>query len=429
MIKYLFLTTLLISKIIYAQSNFQVKADFLCSQIIENPNFKYEDYFSSVFISKIKYSDIVSILKSIYKEDGACVKATLKAIDQSSVKVETKEKSTSFKFVMSLDNKNMIAGLRYKGRVTPKIKISSSKELKAELAKIDGVKSVYLTRFKSHKALIDIQSKSKMALGSEFKLYVLNYLSTKILNNELKWTDDITIQEKFKSLPGGKLQNEVDGKKISIKDVASLMISISDNTATDHLIGLLGSENILKSIKNLNSFYSLNDPFMTTMDLFRIRTLNLSEMNSYLKLSVQDKKKYLENLALNLDRKKTSTLLEKWESPKDIETAEWFASTQDICHVIEKLNSQSAKDDSIRKILAINVPFLEVDDNPYFDYLGYKGGSEPGVLTMTFLLKSKNNKWGCLSVAYNNTKNALNEIEVADLTHAILRYSGILLNR
>lgn len=425
--KYLLLMTFFISKSILAQSTFQIKADFICSQIIENPNFKYEDYFSAVFIQKIKYTDIVVIFKNIYKEDGACSKSTIKAVDQTSVKVEAFTKSTSYKFVMTLDSKNLITGLRYKGRVDPKTRISNKKDLNNVLTKIEGLKSVYLTDFQNQKALINIQSKAKMALGSEFKLFVLNYLYSKILNNDLKWSDDITIQEKFKSLPGGKLQNEVDGKKISIKDVASLMISISDNTATDHLMGLLGSDNILKSIKNLNSFYGSNDPFMSTMDLFRLRTLNTNDMNSYLKLSAQDKKKYLENLASNLDRKKTASLLEKWEFPKDINKVEWFASTQDVCKVMKKMNTQSTTDDSIRKILSINVPFLEADDNPYYDYIGYKGGSEPGVLTMSFLLKTKSQKWGCLSVAYNNTKNVLNEEEVADITHAILNYSGKLL--
>jgi len=50
----------------------------------------------------------------------------------------------------------------------------------------------------------------------------------------------LTITAQLKSLPSGELQTKPDGTQISVQDVATKMISISDNTAADMLISLVG---------------------------------------------------------------------------------------------------------------------------------------------------------------------------------------------
>jgi hypothetical protein len=41
--------------------------------------------------------------------------------------------------------------------------------------------------------------------------------------------------------------------------------------------------------------------------------------------------------------------------------------------------------------------------------MGFKGGSETGVLNATFLLRSKEGRWMALSVTWNNQEAALDE--------------------
>jgi Beta-lactamase enzyme family len=50
----------------------------------------------------------------------------------------------------------------------------------------------------------------------------------------------VTITARLKSLPSGELQTEPDGTRISVRDTAAKMISISDNTAANMLINLVG---------------------------------------------------------------------------------------------------------------------------------------------------------------------------------------------
>ena len=77
-------------------------------------------------------------------------------------------------------------------------------------------------------------------LGSAFKLYVLDALGHAVASGKVRWNQLLTVTAQLKSLPSGELQNEPDGTRISVQDTATKMISISDNTAANMLISLVG---------------------------------------------------------------------------------------------------------------------------------------------------------------------------------------------
>ena len=77
-------------------------------------------------------------------------------------------------------------------------------------------------------------------LGSAFKLYVLDALGSAVASGKVHWNQQLTVTAQLKSLPSGQLQNEPDGTRISVQDTAAKMISISDNTAANMLINLVG---------------------------------------------------------------------------------------------------------------------------------------------------------------------------------------------
>jgi beta-lactamase class A len=72
-------------------------------------------------------------------------------------------------------------------------------------------------------------------LGSVFKLSVLGALADAIDAGALTWDDELTIEEADRSLPTGELQDRVGGTT-TVREAATLMVSLSDNTATDLLI-------------------------------------------------------------------------------------------------------------------------------------------------------------------------------------------------
>jgi len=59
-----------------------------------------------------------------------------------------------------------------------------------------------------------------------------------------------------------------------------------------------------------------------------------------------------------------------------IDDIEWFASVQDIAHILARL--RDGDDPAVLQILSVN-PSVGEQEAAYWDYVGYKGGSESRV--------------------------------------------------
>ena len=102
-------------------------------------------------------------------------------------------------------------------------------------------------------------------LASLFKIYVLGTLVARIASGQAQWTDTFPIHEDWKSLPSGDLQNLADGTPVSLRTYAEKMISISDNTAADHLIHFLGRGAVQAQTRRFGiADPEANEPFLTT---------------------------------------------------------------------------------------------------------------------------------------------------------------------
>ncbi|MDP9000817.1 MAG: hypothetical protein M3O46_11975 [Myxococcota bacterium] len=93
-----------------------------------------------------------------------------------------------------------------------------------------------------------------------------------------------------------------------------------------------------------------------------------------------------------------------------IDSIEWHASAEDLCKLMVDLHAQAEATPTARvgAILSINsgIP----DDKKQYAYIGFKGGSEPGVLNMTFLLqRARDGKWFFLTAGFNDTSAPIDE--------------------
>ena len=106
-------------------------------------------------------------------------------------------------------------------------------------------------------------------VGSVLKLYVLAALGTAVKSGTVSWTQQLTVTPELKSLPSGVLQDRPDGTRVSVQDVATGMISISDNTATDMLIHQLGRPAVEAELHAAGMVDpSRNEPFLSTRETF-----------------------------------------------------------------------------------------------------------------------------------------------------------------
>ncbi len=88
--------------------------------------------------------------------------------------------------------------------------------------------------------------------GSAIKIPILVEVLKQANEGKFKLTDKIKIEKKYQVGGSGVLKEFGDGlSELSIYDLAVLMITVSDNTATNILIDLVGMENVNKTLEKL----------------------------------------------------------------------------------------------------------------------------------------------------------------------------------
>ncbi|MEP6340206.1 MAG: serine hydrolase, partial [Parasphingorhabdus sp.] len=103
--------------------------------------------------------------------------------------------------------------------------------------------------------------------------------------------------------------------------------------------------------------------------------------------------------------------------PGYIDTIGWFASPADIVNLLDWIRLNASPE--TRAILAIN-PGIDPAIAGLHSYLGYKGGSEAGVMSMNFLIKSRSGDDYAVSSHWNNSADPLNEARfVALMTRVV----------
>jgi hypothetical protein len=265
---------------------------------------------------------------------------------------------------------------------------------------------------------------ASLALGSAFKLWILAAAAQSIDAGTRAWTDTIAIEDKYKSLPSGTMQTEADGTKFTVLQIAQAMISKSDNTATDHLLFTVGRpavEAMLTTTKHHAP--AENQPFFSTRELFSLKLmLSPADQQAFLGSTTAQKRTLLDQYDATIDPRKYAG--PAWIEPRLIDKLEWFATPGDLCNVMLALKAYADKPatKNVYDVLAIN-PGIS-DRAGLFSYVGYKGGSEPGVLDLTWLMKrKKDQKWVFFTTAWNDTQKPVDDakaVYVAGAARAIL---------
>ena len=230
-----------------------------------------------------------------------------------------------------------------------------------------------------------VNSDQPAPLGSAFKLWVLGELAREVAAGERKWADVVPVGTA--SLPSGILQGWPAGSPVTLQTLATLMISISDNTATDTLVTLEGTR--------LDRFVATAGaadlaPVLTTRQMFAIKSAASSDLAAtWGKTPPAERRKLLDASAARLAATPVDVAMFTGK-PVAIDTLEWFASPAQTAAILDWLRTKGG--DTALSILAVN-PGIDASTRARFDYIGFKGGSEPGVITLNFLVKRKDGRW------------------------------------
>jgi beta-lactamase class A len=253
-----------------------------------------------------------------------------------------------------------------------------------------------------------LDASRRLAIGSAFKLWVLLALHEKLSSDaNLSWATTLPIRDDLKSLPSGVLQNQPAGTSLTLDEYASKMISISDNTATDHLIEFVGRTAVENAQRTSgHGDPAANIPWYTTRELFVLKTsVSAGELDAFRRASLAEKRSQLTML-----RSRTIDVasLNSWSAPRLLDL-EWFASPEDLCGVLATLAERAAfvPTSQLLKVLGLNSGIAF--DGAQWSYVGFKGGSEPGVLNLSWLLQHVSGTWFSVVVTLNDPATGLDE--------------------
>ena len=212
-----------------------------------------------------------------------------------------------------------------------------------------------------------------------FKLYVLYAVAQAIDAGELDWDTTLTVTEHNRSLPSGELQDEPDGTSVTVHEAATKMIEISDNTATDMLIQELGREAIEQAVQDAGHHDpELMQPFASTREFFQIGWSDPVYLETWSNGTENEQRALLEELA---HKPIGDHDVSVGGDPVWPQGVEWFASAEDIASAHIALHELA--DPTIDEILSGN-PRVHQQS---WDYIAYKGGASPGVLTGSWFVE------------------------------------------
>jgi len=249
-----------------------------------------------------------------------------------------------------------------------------------------------------------------LAVGSTFKLVILAELSRQVRAGQRRWSDVITLNQPAQRF--GTLSGWPNGAPVTLHTLASLMISVSDNRATDILLHELGRENVerMMATAGLTAGAARTQPLLSTLEMAAIKTGGDAALAAWRSADEAGRRRILATTYGGVDATRINVAAFTG-NPLALDI-EWFASSNDLVRVMDWLRREG--DDTARAILAIN-PALSPAQRQTLGYVGYKGGSEPGVLSLTWLIRTRAGEWLAVTGTWNNPAAPVEESRLIGL--------------
>ena len=277
--------------------------------------------------------------------------------------------------------------------------MSEAEAITADLAQLPGAVAAWFGPLDGEAIYAFGDPQRQFALGSAFKLYVLGAVSEAVKDGRLRWDQVVPVGQA--SFPSGITQDWPEDAPATVQTLATLMISISDNTATDTLLRLAGRDRVEDFLRRTgHSAPERTLPFLTTRELFLLKTLD--DGAAYSDADEAERRRMLATLdGMGVT---TDQVVAALGEPKLVEEIEWFASMADERALLQTL--VALDDPTLLAILAVS-PQLSPAQRENWRYAGFKGGSEPGVLNLTWLLQDRAGQWHMLAASWLNPDAAV----------------------
>ena len=347
-------------------------------------------HFDSGFLAQVSPDQINSLLEEVPVRLGASLTGVLwqyPARDPVTLRAVADIGGLQSAVSISVDSAGLISGLLLTPYQPPPASWAQVDQDLGALAPDASLLAARVSPGGSCTPVHQVAASTARPLGSMFKLFVLGALAHQITAGRVSWDQELTVTDALKSagdIGPGYLQYDPAGTRVSVRQTALQMISISDNTAADMLIHLVGRPAVQAQDRQWSDHAALNVPFLTTRELFLLKYVHPALADQYLSLAPGQRAAFLASHVDPLPLSQTE--LQNLASPADIDTLEWFASPDDICRAFAGLRQLAAQPAlaPLGSILSASNGDIGLDPAQW-PAVWFKGGSEPGVLTLGYL--------------------------------------------
>ena len=351
-----------------------------------------EEVFSQAFLSQVSAEQLAQVNAQLSEQFGAPLAIeSVEPLGPGRATIAIRFERAIGSGPMVLNEAGLVEGLLF-NEFQP-IDDSATKIL-SDLEALPGTVSALYAPLGDSDPLLALNADVPLAIGSTFKLYILSALSRAIEAGKHRWDEVVTLDTR--SLPSGRMQDWPQGAPVTVHTLATMMISISDNTATDALIDLLGREAVEAELRASHSEPDRTLPFLTTLELFALKG-DPAMGARYVAADEAGRRAILADFADDIGGDPAKIVAPTFIEPTAIDTLEWFASADDLRALLARLTEQ----ETALEIMAVNTSLPE-PEQARWAYAGYKGGSEPGVLDLTWLLRSESGEWRILTLTQND---------------------------
>jgi beta-lactamase class A len=343
-----------------------------------------EAHFDTLFLAKVPPTTLNGVLASL-DQVGAPQLVSLSDVTPTSLEALVGIGAADYDMELSVDSAGLIDGLLFtNGDKEPTTWSAVDRQLSAVAPGVSFL-AARVGPGGTCTAVHSILPDRPRPLGSMFKLFVLGALANAVHDDRISWDQMVTVTAGIKVGGSGTLQNEPDGTTLTVQQAATDMISVSDNTAADLLLALVGRAAVERQVRRWSSRPSLDIPFLTVSELFALKYGDYPAMaRHYLSLGPSSRAAYLRSTvdALSAADEVSSA------APRDINSIEWFASADDLCRAFTGLAALEAEPGlhPIDTVLSTNDGGIGLNKADW-PRVWFKGGSEAGVLTLGYLAR------------------------------------------
>lgn len=369
----------------------------------------YDAYFAEAFRAAVPEAQFKQINAQLVAANGAVTKVegiTAATPFSGTVKLGYERAVASVQIVVDPAAPHLVTGLRITGAET---RDDSVAKLTADFAALPGAKAMLIRELgKDAPPLMAIEADRTGAIGSGFKLWLLAEAARSVAAGERRWADVVPLAPDAPS--SAVTQNWPNGTPVTLQTAATAMITVSDNRATDTVLAALDRANVDATAERLGADPK-SLPLLSTREAFALKTVaTLGNQWAAVADTAGRRALLAENRALIAGH--SAKPGDFSTNPMRIDSVEWFASPAAMAKTLDWLRSDGGE--TALAILAVN-PGIAPAMAERFAYLGYKGGSEPGVIAMNFLVRTRAGRWFAVTGHWNDPAKPVDNLTFATL--------------